>query len=415
MDRHKTVVVVLKGYPRLSETFIAQELLGLERAGFRLSILSLRHPTDRKRHPVHDEIRAPVRYLPEYLWQEPGRVLRAFARQILRPGFGRACRAFLHDLIRDPTPNRGRRFGQALVMAAEWPKDAGWIYAHFLHTPTSVARYASLMLGVPFSVSAHAKDIWTSPDWEVSEKLGDARWLATCTRAGYEHLRGLAPHPDRVNLIYHGLDLSRFAPFPARVQTRDGRDPADPVRIVSVGRAVPKKGYDILLKALAALPRDLHWQLDHIGGGGELSVLKALAGSLGLAARIRWHGARDQQEVLATYRQSDLFALACKITPDGDRDGLPNVLVEAASQGLCCISTTISGIPEFFTDGHDGLLVPPEDPGALAGALVRAISDPALRLRLGADAAHRAERDFSFEGGLTRLTQLFDRDGSPET
>lgn len=413
MDRSKTITVLLKGYPRLSETFIAQELLGLERAGFRLRIVSLRHPTDRKRHPVHDEIRAPVAYLPEYLYREPMRVLRALARAGVRPGFRRALAAFLRDFRRDPTPNRGRRFGQAMVLAAEWPfpagaGDAGWIHAHFLHTPASVARYGAMILNVPWTVSAHAKDIWTTPDWDLREKLAEARWTVTCTRAGYDHLRALAADPARVHLSYHGLDLSRFAPFTGRRAGRDGADPGDPVRIISVGRAVPKKGYDIVLRALALLPEDLHWRFTHIGGGAELESLRTLAADLGLTGRIAWQGAQDQKDVLAAYRDSDLFVLACRITPDGDRDGLPNVMVEAASQRLCCIGTTISGIPELFADRENGLLVPPEDPQALALALATAIRDPALRETLGSTAETRVRRDFSFDTSIAQLAALFE-------
>ena len=130
---------MLKGYPRLSETFIAQELLGLEQAGFDLALVALRRPTDKKRHPVHDEIRAPVHYLPEYLHEEPWRVLRArWSLPADAPASGARCRPSVADLARDPTRNRVRRFGQALVLAAEWPDGGEWLHAHFIHTPASV-------------------------------------------------------------------------------------------------------------------------------------------------------------------------------------------------------------------------------------------------------------------------------------
>lgn len=149
--RPRRIVVLLKGYPRLSETFIAQELLGLEQAGFDLRLVSMRHPTDKKRHPVHDEIRAPVSYLPEYLHHEPLRVLRGLAAARRLPGFRRAFSVFLNDLKRDISRNRVRRFGQAAVLAAEWPEGADWLHAHFIHTPASVARYTSLLTGVRWS------------------------------------------------------------------------------------------------------------------------------------------------------------------------------------------------------------------------------------------------------------------------
>lgn len=403
----RRVAVVLKGYPRLSETFIAQEIRGLEEAGMDLVIVSLRAPTDKKRHAVHDEIVAPVVYLPEYLYQEPMRVLRGFAAVLRRRAVWPVLGGFLRDLWRDTTPNRGRRLGQAAVLVAEWPDGAGWLHAHFIHTPASVADYAARIMGVGYSVSAHAKDIWTSPDWELSGKLDRAAWTVTCTASGHRHLQSLAVDPARVHLSYHGLNLDRFPAFEGQRPARDGLQAADPVRIVSVGRAVPKKGYDVLLEALSLLPADLHWRFDHLGDGPERKLLKLQAEALGVADRIAWRGAVDQAEVLAAYRTSDLFALACRITDDGDRDGLPNVLVEAASQGLCCISTAISAIPELFIDGKNGLLVPPEDPAELARTLGAAIRDPALRQRLGTAAEGRVRTSMDYHASVRQLVALF--------
>jgi glycosyltransferase involved in cell wall biosynthesis len=372
--------------------------------------VALRRPTDKKRHPVHDEIRAPVAYLPEYLHEEPWRVLTALSAGLARAGFWRALRAFAADLPRELTRNRFRRFGQALVLAREWPHGGEWLHAHFIHTPASVTRYASLMLGIPWTCSAHAKDIWTSANWELREKLATARWTVTCTASGFEHLRQLAAGHGDVHLSYHGLDLARFGPFAGERPDRDGSDPQAPVRVLSVGRAVEKKGYDVLLKALALLPADLNWRFDHIGGGELLDRLRTLATELGIADRVSWKGGLAQDEVLAHYRQVDIFALACRITADGDRDGLPNVLVEASSQGLVCISTSISGVPELLDDGDNGLVVPPEDPTALAAALERAMRDPASRTRLGKAAERKVRTKFDYHGSIRQLGGLFERE-----
>jgi glycosyltransferase involved in cell wall biosynthesis len=408
-DRRK-IVVVLKGYPRLSETFIAQELLGLERAGVELAVVALRKPTDGKRHPVHDEIKAPVHYLPEYLHEEPLRVARSLLAWLPRGTFWRALRTFAADLRRDPTRNRFRRFGQAIVLATEWPEGGAWLHAHFAHTPASVTRYTSQLRGLPWTCSAHAKDIWTSRDWDLADKLASARWMVTCTRTGYDHLKGLTNGVSRVHLSYHGLDLSRFGSFDRARAARDGSVEAEPVIVLSVGRAVEKKGYDILLRALALLPTDLHWRFQHIGGGEQLGQLKALADSLGIASRISWKGALAQEEVLEHYRRADIFALACRIAADGDRDGLPNVLVEAASQKLACVSTNVSGVPELLTHDENGMVVRAEDPQALAQALERAIRKPSLRKRLG-DAAERRVRDhFDHMSSIGQLKTLFEQE-----
>ncbi|MGO7360896.1 glycosyltransferase [Rhizobium leguminosarum] len=408
MPPRRKILVVLKGYPRLSETFIAQELLGLEKAGFDLTLISMRRPTDKKRHPVHDEIRARVVYLPEYLHEEPIRVLKGLIAGLSKPGFQALMKRFLADLKRDISRNRFRRLGQALVLGREWPDRGEWLHAHFIHTPASVTEYASILTGTPWTCSAHAKDIWTSPDWELNEKLGSARWTVTCTRTGYDHMRTLTSRKDAVHLSYHGLDLARFGHFAGERSDRIGSDPDDPAFILSVGRAVEKKGYDVLLRALALLPAELHWRMDHIGGGEELAKLKALAAELGISGRIVWKGAMAQEDVLDHYRRADVFALACRIAANGDRDGLPNVLVEASSQRLVCLSTDVSGVPELLKNGENGLVVPPEEPAKLAEALEAAIRDPALRKRLG-DAAERQVREyFDYHSSIRQLTGLFE-------
>ena len=400
------VAFVLKGYPRLSETFIAQEIAALERRGLEILIVSLRHPTDPRRHPVHDEIRAEVLYLPEYLLREPLRVLRAWLRQRKTPRYKSARNLWLRDLARDPTPNRIRRFGQALVLGAELPADVRHLHAHFLHTPASVTRYAAMLKGLAWTGSAHAKDIWTTPEWEKREKLASCEWLVTCTAANEAHLSALAP-AGRVELVYHGLDLSRFSFVEKNKIENKGENPAQPVNILSIGRLVEKKGTDLLLDALALLPRELHWRLLHAGGGPLKSRLERRARALGLADRIEWRGALAQGDILALYRSADLFALASRVASDGDRDGLPNVLAEAQSQGLACVATSVSAIPELIEDGKTGLLVPPESPQALARALEALIRDPALRQRLGDAGRLRVNSRFGLEANLQRLSRRF--------
>jgi glycosyltransferase involved in cell wall biosynthesis len=398
---------VLKGYPRLSETFIAQEILALEQRGLKILIISLRHPTDRTTHPVHQLIRSAVLYLPEYLCQEPRRVWRGWLRSRRHSGYRAARGAWLADLRRDPTPNRVRRFGQALVLAAELPENVNHLHAHFLHTPASVARYAALITGLSWTVSAHAKDIWTIPVWEKRTKLAEARWVVTCTEAGQTHLSSLTPRRNAVALCYHGLDVERFPAAPPRSNGRDGSDPEHPVILLSVGRLVTKKGYEDLLAALTLLPPELEWRFIHIGGGTLRDALIQTAGRLGLSHKIEWRGALAQPDVLAAYREADLFVLASKVVKDGDRDGLPNVLVEAQSQRLACVSTDVSGIPELIEQEVTGLLVPPGDPSALAQAMSALIRDPARRAALGAAGERRVRGNFSMRSGIDVLARRF--------
>ena len=404
------VVFVLKGYPRLSETFIAQEILALEQRGLDIRIASIRRPTDAERHPIHNDIKARVTYLPEFPALEPLRVFRAWKGLHSRPGFWAARRQWLRDLRPGPTPARARSFAQALVLAHEAAPEVSRLHAHFLHTPASVARYAAMMLDIPWSCSAHARDIWTTPVWEKTEKLKTADWLVTCTAHGQQYLNALAAladRPDAVELVYHGLDLGRFPPPDFSSAKGDGSSEKDPVVILSVGRAVEKKGYGTLLGALARLPDDLHWRLVHIGGGPLRGRLQRHARALGIDGRITWMGTCAQETVLEHYRAADLFVLASRLAPDGDRDGLPNVLMEAQSQGLACVSTALSAIPELIVDGETGVLVPPDDEESLSAALAELLADPDLRARLGAGGHRRVREHFSHYRDLDRLARKF--------
>jgi colanic acid/amylovoran biosynthesis glycosyltransferase len=397
-----TLAVIVKGWPRLSETFIAQELLALQQNGQQFEIWSLRFPTDKKTHPLHQKITAPVKYLPEYLHHEPMRVFRAWRTARKLPGYKNAWDIWRKDFARDKSRNRIRRFGQACVLATELPDSIAGLYAHFLHTPSSVARYAAIMTGINWGFSAHAKDIWTSPEWEKREKLAPdtygAAFGATCTAYGAQHLRDLADSPTRIDLVYHGLDLSRFPTPPERML----KNPTGPLQFLSVGRLVEKKGFDRLITALTLLPIEVDWHWTHIGGGDLKQTLQTQAKKSGVLDRITWRGACDQPEVIAAMRTADIFILPSRIADDGDRDGLPNVLMEAASQKLPIISTDVSAIPEFIGTGIHGLLVQ-DDPTELAAAIIALASDPAKRMNY-ADAAYaRLTTDFGMDAGITKL------------
>lgn len=400
------VAFLLKGYPRLSETFITREIHALEQRGLDVRIYSLRRPTDRARHPLHDKIRAVPRYLPEYLHREPLRVLRAWRQVSRRPGHRRAWRAFMRDLRRDFTRNRARRFGQALVLTAELDSGIKHLHAHFFHTPGSVARYASLLSGLPWSCSAHAKDIWTQGEDEMREKLKTCAWLVTCTRHNAEFLSRLQSRPGQVALVYHGVDIAQFAPPGSESPSSTSQPPPRTLQLLSVGRAVPKKGYEVLLRALARI-QDLDWRFTHIGGGPLLGQLRRRAQRLGIAKRIHWRGAQASEAVLRAYRAADVFVLASCISGDGDRDGLPNVLLEAQSQRVACVATRVSGIPELIDHGETGLLAAQNDDRELARALRLLLGDAGLRAKLAAAGYKKVREEFPLQRGIDQLMEKF--------
>lgn len=397
------VGVVVIGWPRLSETFIAQELLGLERRGLRLHIVSTRKSTDAAVQAEAREIRAPVLQLPERIPD----ALRFLSAATRLPGFPRAFRLLTLDLVRDPSADRILRFLQGCATAVSLPAEVGRLYAHFLHNPATVTRYAAAMRRIPWCFSAHAKDIWTTSDRDKRIKIADADWGVTCTAHNLERLVALAPEPERVSLVRHGLDFRRL-PAPRRDRPpRDGTDPRDPVRLLSVGRTVEKKGLDTLVDALALLPADLHWRWTHIGVGPLTEELRRRVADRGLDDRVVWRGAVPRDTVTATALESDLFVLPCRHARNGDRDGLPNVLMEASAVGLAIVSTRVSAVPELIEDGTNGLLVPPAAPEALAAALRRLARDPNERSRLGAEAAERVRARFDCESGIDRLAVKF--------
>lgn len=398
-----TFAIVVKGFPRLSETFIARELEALEKRGLRFSLHALRAPgADAKL--VDNKVRATPQYLPEYLRDAPFSVLSAFLAARKRPGFAAAWEAFRADFAKEPVAARVRRFGQACVLDRQMPESVRHIHAHFAHSPSSVARYAALIRGIGFSISAHAKDIWTAPDWDLARKLAGATFVAVCNKAGHDRLRAL-DGGARLHLIYHGVARGLFVDD-ARQQTRDGTASDDPVRIVSVARAVEKKGLRRLIDALARLPATLSFKLDHYGGGELLGELKERARELKVDDRVTWHGARPHGEIIAALDRSDIFVLPAVVGNDGDRDGIPNAVLEAQARGLPVIVTRVGGLDEAVVDGETGLMIEPGEAAAISDALTTLIRIPGMRTALGRAALADLRAHSDADAGYDRIARL---------
>ncbi|WP_068087606.1 glycosyltransferase family 4 protein [Polycladidibacter stylochi] len=410
----KRLAVVLKGYPRLSESFIAQEIYGLEQRGFKILIIALRAPHDPFLHEVHRMIRAEVHYLPEYPDEKDARVSKAVSWAQKNANYDRLLELQEHRKTALRCSNsyddreEQQRFLQACVLAHELPEDVGWLHVHYLHSPCTVLAYSACLLGRPWSFSAHAKDIWTSRPEELRLKLRHASWGVSCTRYNVKYLQELSDTPQKVSLVYHGL---KSQDFPVVNVQRSFQQKAfnPPFEIVSVGRLVAKKGYEDLLTALGNLPTEFEWQLTHIGAGELNDELQQLAGELGIDQRVRFLGALPRDQVICHLRKADLFVLACKIAKDGDRDGLPNVIMEAMLLGVPCLSTSISAIPEIIDDGETGYLVPPDMPNALKEAILDLAHNDGLRLQLALNGQRRVLQNFNSESLLDQLATRFER------
>lgn len=373
--------MLVKRFPRLSETFILNEFLEVRRHGLPVDLFAIMDPKERRSHPEA------LALVPEVVYLQYGRSWReipAALRSVRRYPWG-ATRAAWWTLTRHSVP-AGRNFLHALVLldrlAAGPPAH---LHAHFLHSPAAVAFIAEKISGQPYSLTGHAKDIYTTLPENLRMRCDRARFVTTCTEANRTHLItdvGLAP--EKVHICRHGVDLVKFN-VPVR-QPRLGR-------IVSIGRLVPKKGFDVLLRACGDLSRrGISFELVLLGGGGLHDELLALAREQGISDQVRMLGSRPQPDVIEQLAEAEIFALSPVVLPDGDRDGIPNVLLEAMAAGVPVVATEVSGIPEIVTDGATGRLVPPQRPDLLADVLEKLLADPAERARLG-EAGQRFVRD----------------------
>jgi glycosyltransferase involved in cell wall biosynthesis len=282
------------------------------------------------------------------------------------------------------------------------------LHAHFAHGTTTVTWLAARICGLTFSFTGHARDIYApqlNPHGWLRRKLTAARFAVTCTGANVRHLERIAPEA-RVHLVYHGLnaDFERLLNGSAPPPRTD-----DTLRALAVGRLVAKKGFDVLVDAAAALrARGVPIEVVIAGQDDKHGdALRRRIAARGLAGAVRLAGPMSQAALLVEYRRATALCMPCRLLPD-DRDGIPNVLMEAMAAGTPVVATNVSGIPELVADGENGLLVPPEDPGALAEALLRLYRDRALAERLLA-AARRTVSE-RFDGGrlASDLAALFE-------
>jgi glycosyltransferase involved in cell wall biosynthesis len=393
---------VLKRFPRISETFIAAELIELRRQGERVTVFAISRPAEAFTHGFLDDLDVTVVYLPYRPAGEPRRtgaaVLRAWRRN------RRGCFAAAGAAFRRPTPKSVRRLLQAVVLVEELER-AGvtHVHAHFASTAARLANLAWRLGGPPYSVTAHAKDIWhreARPD-ALRDKLGSARFVATVSQENHRHLEAVLGGRGRVRVVPNSVDLARLP------------DPADrlpePGVVLSVARLVEKKGLEDLVRACGRLHRDgcgCPIRLRVIGDGPRRTALAELAALEGIT--VDWLGALPHEQVAEHYRRAAVFVLPCVVAATGDRDGLPTSVLEAMAAGLPVVTTAVNGLADAVVDGVTGLIVDQHDPSGLAAAIRRLLEDPALGSSLGRAAHWRVAEQFSLARSTGALRALFD-------
>ena len=394
---------LVKTFPRLSETFILNEILGLQTMGWTLQIYSLKRPVEEPVHPGVAQVQTAVRYVPSLRpaasWMEPVKALAAHAGLVAK----RPVRygAALWRYFSGTRAARVKEFVQAGWLAADLEREGiTHLHAHFANAPTAVAEIVHWLTGIPFSFTAHAKDIYTTDEGDLARRMATATATLTCTAFNARHLRGMVGERAQVELAYHGIDTERFR----RKAEQDGAEvEGETPTVLTVGRFSEKKGLEDLIYACALLrDRGVRFRCVMVGYGAQEDRLKELRSALRLNAVIAMPGRLAQPEVIAQYRRAAVFALPCVVLENGDRDGIPNVLLESMAAGVPVVTTDVSGIAEVVENGRTGWLVQPHDPAMLADAIAYVLSHGAEAARVAARAQERVEAEFSLAASAQR-------------
>ncbi|NYH91274.1 glycosyltransferase family 4 protein [Actinopolymorpha rutila] len=408
------VIMIVRSWPRLSQTFILDEVLAMERRGRELTIVSLAHSGEQRRQPQVDKVRAPVRFLDvggfrarwsrisdhaHVLTTAPMRYVATLVHVLANPGLSRgyatcsAIRCFDHAVVVAALAFRLRRSGAR----------APHVHAHFAHDPALVGMLTRRLTGVPFSFTAHARDLYQIPPAGLVARASAAEAVVTCCQVNADYIAKTVPDAVRppVRVIHHGVELDRFTPTL--------RAPGPGLTLVSVGRLVEKKGFADLLRACAALAESgSRFRCEIYGDGPLRRQLTELSAELGLGELVSFRGERDRDEIAHALARTDVFVLTPCVTDDGDRDGIPNVLVEAMACAIPVVTTATGGVPELVRSGENGLIAQPGDVDGIAGHLAALVADPALRRRLGESGRKTVESEYDVEAAALALEAVFD-------
>ena len=399
----KKIGYLLKIFPKVSETFILQEVLDLEALDVNLSIYALQSPTDTITHGLAAQVRASVTYLPDSFLTFRESPFWAHLRLFM--GSPRRYLSTLRFWLQTAEHPSWQKLVQAGSLAAALQDDRiDHLHVHFANAPTSVAELTHRFTGIPYSMTGHAKDIFLATPSTLRRKMRHAAFVITCTEHNRQYLHDLSGNGTPLHCLYHGLNLDRFDQLGTAHPVRRSTIPV----IVSVGRLRDKKGFPTLIRACHLLAiRGYRFHCRIVGCGPLQTDLETLIRELDLEQVVTLVGQKTLEEVVKLYQEADIFALPCQVSEDGDRDGIPNVLMEAMACRLPVVTTEISGIPELVRHDHNGFLVPQQDPEAFALALAHLLDNPAIRQRLGQTGRETIVQRFSSSHASHRLRALF--------
>ncbi|MFK7846201.1 MAG: glycosyltransferase family 4 protein [Rhodothermales bacterium] len=385
---------VVKRYPRFSETFIVNEILAHEKAGLDLDIFALRPPVDTHFQPAIARVRAEVTYL-----RDKGKMSDLW--EALR-GANEHMPSCQTEMLSFDDEQVGTVYQALQLATAVKEKGINHLHAHFATSAATVARMAAALAGITYTFTAHAKDIFHESvvEADLRKKLQDASSTITVSDFNVEYLQEkYGPAAQRVVRIFNGIELDRF-----QYKAPSERPPC----IVAVGRLVEKKGFSCLIDACDILAdRGIAFKCQIIGEGMLYDQLNEQIKEVALSHCIELVGPRPQSEIAGLLQNAAVFAAPCVIGKDGNRDGLPTVLLESMALGTPCISTDVTGIPEILHDEETGLLVPQEDAMALADAIERLINHGSLRVRLAEKARQLIEMQFDIHRNAERIRKHF--------
>lgn len=393
--------------PSISGTFVFREIDAIRAAGHDVRTWSLRRPEPQGLSPDGAAHLATTRVV----YDGPAAVAVRAARFALRHPMRAATT--LAVALRDTVAGRFARRAQrakvlpqavaGLALAHSLQADGvAHLHVHFAHAAATVGMYAARASRIPFSLTAHANDLFVEASL-LREKARRAAAFVTISEANRTWLRErLGPDADNVHVVRCGVDSASFASVP-REPAAGGRI-AGAVRLVATGRLVPKKGFDVLVRALpGVVARHPDVLVEIAGDGPEARALADLARRLGVTNHVRFLGSVDRDGVRALLGRATAFVLPCRADASGDRDGIPVALMESMAAGVPAISTRISGVPELVRDGETGVLCEPGDVASLEAAILRVLGDRALARRVAARGAEFVRTEYDLRRNALRL------------